>query len=286
MPFRARQDPELEPDAIRASHHRIHPAFRNSPQFVHEGLSVRAGVPIIVKVETVNPIRAFKGRGTWLAVAGLAGEGSIGPGRPVVAASTGNFGQGVAFAARDHYVPAVIFADEHANPTKLDRGDPGLGGGPPRRRGRTDRRHGDHGRRRRGRFLGRTARGWPPRRSGPRDCHGLQRPDRDLKTQSRGGWRLAYRLTLTKQQDWSRVVGMGDAVNIHEAKTHLSRLITRVEAGEEILIARGGRPVARLVPLGRRTQPRELGRFRDKIWLAPDWDSPDTNAAIAADFEG
>ena len=121
MPFRARHDPELEPHAIRAARQLIHPAFRNSPQFVHEGLSDLAGITIVLKVETVNPIRAFKGRGTWLAIAGLAGEGTIGPGRAVVAASTGNFGQGVAFAARAHGIPAVIFADEHANPTKLDR---------------------------------------------------------------------------------------------------------------------------------------------------------------------
>ena len=121
MPFRARRDPELEPDAIRAAHPRIHPAFRNSPQFIHEGLSDLAGVDVVLKVETVNPIRAFKGRGTWLAIAGLAGEGTLGPDRPVVAASTGNFGQGVAFAARAHRIAAVIFADEHANPTKLER---------------------------------------------------------------------------------------------------------------------------------------------------------------------
>lgn len=121
MPFHARHDPELEPEAIRAAHGRIHPAFVASPQFLHEGLSARAGVAVVLKVETVNPIRAFKGRGTWLAVAGLAGEGSVGPDRPVVAASTGNFGQGVAFAARAHGIPAVIFADEHANPAKLDR---------------------------------------------------------------------------------------------------------------------------------------------------------------------
>lgn len=121
MPFRARHDPELEPDAIRAAQQLIHPAFRNSPQFVHEGLSDLSGTDIVLKVETVNPIRAFKGRGTWLAIASLAREGTIGPGRAVVAASTGNFGQGVAFAARAHSIPAVIFADEHANPTKLDR---------------------------------------------------------------------------------------------------------------------------------------------------------------------
>ena len=77
---------------------------------------------------------------------------------------------------------------------------------------------------------------------------------------------------------------MRETVNIHAAKTHLSRLVERVEAGEEITIARDGRPVARLVPLDRRTRPRELGTFRDQIWLAPDWDSPELNAEIARDF--
>jgi prevent-host-death family protein len=76
-----------------------------------------------------------------------------------------------------------------------------------------------------------------------------------------------------------------DTVNIHDAKTHLSRLVERVEAGEEIVIARGGKPVARLVPLGLRTRPRQLGTLRDKIWLAPDWDSPEVNAEIARDLE-
>ena len=121
MPFSARRDPELEPDAIRAAHARLHPAFRGSPQYVHEGLSAAVGAPVVLKVETVNPIRAFKGRGTWLAVEALAGEGRVGPGRPIICASTGNFGQGVAFAARAFGVPAVVFSDEHGNPTKLDR---------------------------------------------------------------------------------------------------------------------------------------------------------------------
>jgi prevent-host-death family protein len=76
-----------------------------------------------------------------------------------------------------------------------------------------------------------------------------------------------------------------DQVNIHEAKTHLSRLVERVEAGEEIVIARGGRPVARLVPLRQRTEARPLGLRRGKIWMAPDWDSPEVNAAIAEDFD-
>jgi threonine dehydratase len=111
----------LGPEAIRAAKATIHPAFTGSPQFVHEGLSARAGRTVVVKVETVNPIRAFKGRGTWHAIAGLVGDGILGPDRPVVVASTGNFGQGVAFAGRAHGVPVTVFADAHANPRKLSR---------------------------------------------------------------------------------------------------------------------------------------------------------------------
>jgi threonine dehydratase len=121
VPFRARHDPELDPDAIRAAHGRIPAAFRDSPQYVHEALGTRAGALVVLKVESANPIRAFKGRGTWLAIEALAGEGAIGSGKPVVVASTGNFGQGVAYAARAFGVPAVVFADEHANPLKLGR---------------------------------------------------------------------------------------------------------------------------------------------------------------------
>ena len=73
--------------------------------------------------------------------------------------------------------------------------------------------------------------------------------------------------------------------NIHEAKTHLSRLIARVEQGEEIIIARAGVPVARLATL--RTIPgrREPGRFRGRIEIADDFDAalPDD---IVTDFEG
>jgi len=121
VPFHARQDPQLTPASIRAGHGRIHPAFTGSPQYVHEGLAARAGRPVVLKIESTNPIRAFKGRGTWLAIEALAGQGSVGADRPVVVASTGNFGQGVAFAARSFGVPAVVFADERANRVKLDR---------------------------------------------------------------------------------------------------------------------------------------------------------------------
>jgi threonine dehydratase len=113
--------PELEPDAIRAAHPAIDRVFRDSPQLVHDGLSARLGVPVIVKVETVNPIRSFKGRGTWVAVHALAADGSIGPDQPVVCASAGNFGQGVAYAARALGIPALVFASRHANRAKVAR---------------------------------------------------------------------------------------------------------------------------------------------------------------------
>ena len=113
--------PELTESAIRAACDAIDPAFRDSPQFVHEGLSTRLGVPVIVKVETVNPIRCFKGRGTSLVVAALAREGRIAPDRAVVCASAGNFGQGVAYAGRALGIPAVVFASKHANPGKVAR---------------------------------------------------------------------------------------------------------------------------------------------------------------------
>jgi threonine dehydratase len=113
--------PELEPAAIRSAHDRIDPAFTHSPQYVHEGLTARLGVPVIVKVETLNPIRAFKGRGTSLAVQALAAAGRIGAERPVVVASAGNFGQGVAYAARALGIPAVVYVSQRANRGKVER---------------------------------------------------------------------------------------------------------------------------------------------------------------------
>ena len=73
------------------------------------------------------------------------------------------------------------------------------------------------------------------------------------------------------------------AVNIHEAKTHLSRLVERVEAGEEIVIARAGRPVARLVPFRVRSASRTPGAWRGQVRLSPDFDAPDE--ALLETFE-
>ena len=79
---------------------------------------------------------------------------------------------------------------------------------------------------------------------------------------------------------------MADTVNIHNAKTHLSRLIERVEGGDEIVIARAGRPVARLGPYRLRREPRKPGLWKGQVWLADDWDAPTVNADIAALFDG
>lgn len=76
----------------------------------------------------------------------------------------------------------------------------------------------------------------------------------------------------------------GEQINIHDAKTNLSRLIERVEHGEEIIISRAGTPVAKLVPLARQVNRTERGSLRGRLVTAPDWDSEDVNDAIARDF--
>jgi prevent-host-death family protein len=65
---------------------------------------------------------------------------------------------------------------------------------------------------------------------------------------------------------------MADVVNIHEAKTHLSRLLERVQAGEEIVIAKAGKPVARLTAINERRKRREPGQ--DRIIIHSNFDDP------------
>ena len=67
---------------------------------------------------------------------------------------------------------------------------------------------------------------------------------------------------------------MEKAVNVHDAKTHLSRLLERVEAGEEITLARAGRPIAKLVPIRRSTTPRPLGLWMGRVVVHDDFDDP------------
>ena len=63
-------------------------------------------------------------------------------------------------------------------------------------------------------------------------------------------------------------------VNIHEAKTHLSRLLKRVASGEEVLIAKAGKPVARLIPFGKKSKVRTPGLDRGLFEVPDDFDAP------------
>ena len=62
-------------------------------------------------------------------------------------------------------------------------------------------------------------------------------------------------------------------VNVHEAKTHLSRLLDEAEAGEDIVIARGGKPAVRLVPIGD-ASPGIIGLLKGKIIVSDNFDDP------------
>jgi prevent-host-death family protein len=67
---------------------------------------------------------------------------------------------------------------------------------------------------------------------------------------------------------------MAETVNIHEAKTHFSKLLARVSAGEEIVIARAGKPVARLAPIRQGTLKKRVpGIDKGKIWMADDFNT-------------
>jgi len=63
--------------------------------------------------------------------------------------------------------------------------------------------------------------------------------------------------------------------NVSDAKEQLSALLVMVEQGDEVVIARAGRPIARLVPFERTNEPRKLGALRGQIWISPDFDKPD-----------
>jgi prevent-host-death family protein len=76
-------------------------------------------------------------------------------------------------------------------------------------------------------------------------------------------------------------------VNIHEAKTHLSRLLQKVAAGEEVTIARAGVPVARLVAVEPKTKNvRPLGFARGQVWIADDFDAPLPDDLLKAFYGG
>lgn len=93
----------------------IDPVFLDSPQFLAESLGRELGVRLVVKVETMNPIRSFKGRGSELLTASLEGKPHL------TCATAGNFGQGMAWSARKRGLPITVFSATTANPLKVER---------------------------------------------------------------------------------------------------------------------------------------------------------------------
>ena len=106
----------LSLEKIERSLQVIDPVFLNTPQFQSDSLSGRLEMDLFLKIETVNPIRSFKGRGAEFLVACLP------DGPPtLVCSSAGNFGQGVAYAARKRGLRVVVFTARTANPLKVER---------------------------------------------------------------------------------------------------------------------------------------------------------------------
>lgn len=89
--------------------------FLDTPQYRAEPLEPHLGCRVVVKVETINPIRSFKGRGTGYLVSTVEGRPHL------VCATAGNFGQGMAYAARSRGLPLTIFTSADASPLKIAR---------------------------------------------------------------------------------------------------------------------------------------------------------------------
>jgi threonine dehydratase len=109
-------DASISVERIREAANVIDPAFLHTPQYECEQLSQRLGVRTLLKVESVNPIRSFKGRGTDYLLHRLVATDA-----GFVCASAGNFGQGMAYACRKRGVPLTVFAARGANPLKVER---------------------------------------------------------------------------------------------------------------------------------------------------------------------
>lgn len=99
---------------IKEAARTIDPVFLGSPQYECEALGEGLGVSVVLKVETANPVRCFKGRGASYCVSKLTGEG------PLVCASAGNFGQAMAYACRGRR-PLIVYAGATANRLKIER---------------------------------------------------------------------------------------------------------------------------------------------------------------------
>ncbi|MGI5171023.1 threonine ammonia-lyase [Spirillospora sp. CA-253888] len=111
------QQTRLDTSRIRAARQMIDPVFLDTPLYRCEALGSALGCTVSIKLETANPVRSFKARGTELVASLLAGGGS----RAVVCASAGNLGQALAWSGRDRGLDVTVVASRSAPAAKLER---------------------------------------------------------------------------------------------------------------------------------------------------------------------
>ena len=104
----------LSIDEIRQGLPLIDPSFLNTPQFISKGLSDLFNCQLTVKIETLNPIKSFKGRGAEILISQAASD------EPIVCASAGNFGQAMAYACQKKKISLTVFASKNANTYKIE----------------------------------------------------------------------------------------------------------------------------------------------------------------------
>jgi threonine dehydratase len=104
----------LSIDEIRQGLLLIDPSFLNTPQFISKGLSDLFNCQLTVKIETLNPIKSFKGRGAEILISQAASD------EPIVCASAGNFGQAMAYACQKKKISLTVFASKNANTYKIE----------------------------------------------------------------------------------------------------------------------------------------------------------------------
>jgi threonine dehydratase len=111
------QETRLDTASIQAARRVIDPIFLDTPLYRCEALEPDLGCAVSIKLETANPVRSFKGRGTELVASQLADNGS----RAVVCASAGNLGQALAWSGRGRGLDVTVVASRFAPAAKLDR---------------------------------------------------------------------------------------------------------------------------------------------------------------------
>ncbi|MFB9837839.1 threonine ammonia-lyase [Actinoallomurus acaciae] len=111
------QETRLDTGRIRAARQVIDPIFLDTPLYPCEALEPELGCAVSIKLETANPVRCFKARGTELVASRLADDGS----RAAVCASAGNLGQALAWSGRGRGLDVTVVASRFATVAKLDR---------------------------------------------------------------------------------------------------------------------------------------------------------------------